>query len=184
MPENPIRLDTGAYPTRTSSWLPSPRLTARQRHGSPGSVRPRAAAPSLYWLIWSVSFPWSIWLVWFNQRNEMASSRGKVEIMPQDMVVMNLSDIDVSTAPNDPRPSAACSAIKNPQCLFLCRIWQHLFYLSTNGNPGQALSPYNPKYLLLKMPYRFNTSYQLLARRSGYVLCTWSLSPNLQRSCP
>lgn len=32
-------------------------------------------------------------------------------------------------------------------------------------------SPYNPKILLLKMPYRFNGGYQLLARSSACVLC-------------
>jgi hypothetical protein len=40
------RCDSGADPTRTSSWLPSSWLTERQRHGSPGSVIPGAAAPS------------------------------------------------------------------------------------------------------------------------------------------
>ncbi len=58
------------------------------------------------------------------------------------------------------------------------------FSLVTNGNAGQAPSPYNPKYLLLKMPYRFNTSYQLLARSSACVLCDWFLSLDLQRSRP
>ena len=77
--------------------------------------------------------------------------------MPQDMVTGRSSNIDRSTAAT--------------VFLGLCRIWQHLFHLSTKGNAGQAASPYNPKYLLLKMPYRFNTSYQLLAPRSTDVLC-------------
>ena len=47
MPDNPLRRDTEADPTGTSSWLPNPWLAARQRHGSPGSARPRAAALSL-----------------------------------------------------------------------------------------------------------------------------------------
>jgi len=45
-------------------------------------------------------------------------------------------------------------------------------------------SPYNPKRLLLKMPYRFNKGYQLLARSSACVLCGWFLSLDLQRSRP
>ena len=72
--------------------------------------------------------------------------------MPQDMVVRNLSDNDLSTA--------------------------------ANGNAGQAPSPYNPKRLLLKMPYRFNKGYQLLARSSACVLCGWFLSLDFQRSRP
>jgi hypothetical protein len=70
--------------------------------------------------------------------------------MPQDMVVRNQSDIDLSTV--------------------------------ANGNVGQAPSSYNPKMLLLKMPYRFNTGYQLLARSSACVLCDWFFSLDLQRS--
>ena len=72
--------------------------------------------------------------------------------MPQDMVVRNLSDIDLSTA--------------------------------ANGNGGQAPRPYNPKMLLLKMPYRFNTGYQLLAPSSAGVLCAWFFSLDFQRSRP
>ena len=85
-------------------------------------------------------------------RSDMASSRGEVAIMPQDMVARSLSDIDLSTV--------------------------------TNGNGGQAPSPYNPKYLLLKMPYRFNTGYQLLACSSACVRCGWFLSQDIQRSRP
>src|SRR6185295_7545556 len=101
----------------------------------------------------------------------MASSHGKVEIMPQDMVVRSLSDLDRSTALDDPRPSAPRSAPKylqgisantTPDFLSLGpRIWPHLFRLVTNGDAGQAPSPYNPKYLLLKMLYRFITGYLL-----------------------
>jgi len=99
--------------------------------------------------------------VWFNQKNEInqtnqineiPSSRRKLEIMPQDMVVRNLSYIDLSTAPN--------------------------------GKARQVSDPYNPKYLLIIMPYRFNTNYQLLAHSSEYLLCDWFLSLDLQRSRP
>jgi len=58
------------------------------------------------------------------------------------------------------------------------------FSTAGNGNIGQAPSPYNPKMLLLKMPYRFNTGYQLLAPRSAWVLCSWFLSSDLQKSRP
>jgi hypothetical protein len=72
--------------------------------------------------------------------------------MPQDMVVRNLPDLDLSTA--------------------------------ANGNVEQAPSPYNPKKLLLKTPYRFNTGYQLLASRSACLLYGWFLSQGFQRSRP
>jgi hypothetical protein len=96
------------------------------------------------WFIWSVSFVWSIWLVWFNQTNktnqtnqinetdEIATSRGEVGIMPQDMVA----------------------------------------------------SPYNPKRLLLKMPYRFNKGYRLLVCNCLSALCDCSLSLDFRRSRP
>jgi len=58
------------------------------------------------------------------------------------------SDIDLSTAANDLRPSALFSARKNPQCIpaitppvfpgLRPRIWPHLLRLVTNGNVGQA----------------------------------------------
>ena len=62
----------------------------------------------------------------------------------------SLSDIDLSTVANDPRPSASFSARKNPQCipantppvfpgLRPCT-WPHLLRLVTNGNVGQAPS--------------------------------------------
>ena len=47
-----------------------------------------------------------------------------------------------------------------------------------------ATSPYNKKYLLLKMPYRFNTSYQLLARHCLRTLSHWFLSLDFRRSRP
>jgi Protein of unknown function (DUF3108) len=60
----------------------------------------------------------------------------------------SLSDIDLSTAANDPRPSASFSARKNPQRIpantppvfpgLRPRIWPHLLRLVTNGNIGQA----------------------------------------------
>src|SRR5207302_3704806 len=105
--------------------------------------------------------------------NDMASSRGKVGNMPQGMVATpynpkmlllkmpyrfnrgyqllaprSLSDSDLSTAANDPRPSASCSARKNPQRIpantppvfpgLRPRIWPHLLGPVTNGNVGQA----------------------------------------------
>jgi hypothetical protein len=45
-------------------------------------------------------------------------------------------------------------------------------------------SPYAPKRLLLKMPYRFIKGYQLRARSSASVLCGWFLSLDFQRSRP
>jgi len=45
-------------------------------------------------------------------------------------------------------------------------------------------SPYNPKRLLLKMPYRFTKSYQLRAHTSACLLCGWFLSLDVQRSRP
>ena len=60
----------------------------------------------------------------------------------------SLSDTDLSTAANDPRPSASFSARKNPQRIpantppvfpgLRPRIWPHLPRLVTNGNVGQA----------------------------------------------
>jgi hypothetical protein len=60
----------------------------------------------------------------------------------------SLSDIDRSTAANDPRPSASFSARKNPQRIpantppvfpgLRPRIWPHLLRLVTNGNVGQT----------------------------------------------
>ena len=82
-----------------------------------------------------------------NRTNQISSSRGEVGIMPQDMVVRNLSDNDLST--------------------------------TANGNSGQAPSPYNPKMLLLKMPYRFNKGYQLLVHSSACVRCGWFPSLDL-----
>jgi len=65
-------------------------------------------------------------------------------------VLWSLSDIDHSTAANNPRPSASCSARKNPQRIpantppvfpgLRPRIWPHLLRLVTNGNVGQAPS--------------------------------------------
>jgi hypothetical protein len=64
--------------------------------------------------------------------------------------VRSLSDIDRSTAANDPKPSASFSARKNPHCipantppvfsgLRPC-IWLRLLRLVTNGSVGQAPS--------------------------------------------
>ena len=94
--------------------------------------------------------------------------------MPQGMVVKSLPDNDLSILAKIP------SVFEGPRP----RIWPRPFHLATNGNAGQVPSPYNPKYLLLKMPYRFNTSYQLLVRSSEYVLSDWYLSLDLQRSWP
>ena len=66
------------------------------------------------------------------------------------MFSRRLSDIDHSTAANNPRSSASCSAQKNPQRIpantppvfpgLRPRIWPHLLRLVTNGNIGQAPS--------------------------------------------
>jgi hypothetical protein len=94
--------------------------------------------------------------------------------MPQDMVDRISIYIDSSTAPNTspnflgPRPHSS----SDPHRLVM------------NGT-GQVPSPYNPKYLLLKMPYRFNTSYQLLAPRSlsDNELPTAANAPRPSASC-
>ena len=62
----------------------------------------------------------------------------------------SLSDVDLSTAANDPQPSASFSARKNPQRIpantppvfpgLRPRIWPHLLRLVTNGNVEQAPS--------------------------------------------
>ena len=61
----------------------------------------------------------------------------------------SLSDIDLSTAANDPRPSASCSARKNPQRILANtppgfpglrpRIWPHLLRLATKVMPDRLL---------------------------------------------
>ena len=67
-----------------------------------------------------------------------------------DLQSRSLSDIDLSTAANDLRPSPSFSARKNPQRIpantppifpgLRPRIWPHLLRLVTNGNVGQAPS--------------------------------------------
>jgi|CXWL01.1.fsa_nt_gi hypothetical protein len=67
-----------------------------------------------------------------DETDKIATSRGKVGIMPQDM----------------------------------------------------ATNPYNQKYLLLKMPYRFITGYQLHTPSSAWVQCDCSLLLDFRRSRP
>jgi hypothetical protein len=55
---------------------------------------------------------------------------------------------------------------------------------AANSNVGQTPSPYNPKMLLLKMPYWSNKGYQVLPRSSACVPCGWFLSLDFQRSRP
>ncbi len=52
---------------------------------------------------------------------------------------------------------------------------------AANGYAVHVPSPYYPKMLLLKMPYRFNKGYQFLAHGSA---CGWFLALNFQRSRP
>ena len=62
----------------------------------------------------------------------------------------SLSDIDLSTAANDPRPSASCSARKNPQRIpantppafsgLRPRIWPHLLRLVTKAMSDRLLT--------------------------------------------
>ena len=113
------------------------------------------------WFIWLL---WSVWFIWLNETNQMnqknktnqidhmASSCGKIELMPQDMVARSLFDIDLSSAPP--------------------------------AMPDRHLVRIPQTYLLLKMPYRFNTSYQLPAHSSADVLCDWFHSMNFRRSRP
>jgi hypothetical protein len=60
----------------------------------------------------------------------------------------------------------------------------HLRRLTTESNRRQRLLSSTPKRLLLKIPYRFNTGYQLLTQSSAHGLCDWFLSLGLQRSRP
>ncbi len=71
-----------------------------------------------------------------------------------------------------------------PQDMVVRSLSDNDLSIAANGNVGKAPSPYNPKMLLLKMPYRFNKGCQLLAGSSACLLCGWFLSPDLQRSRP
>ena len=106
-----------------------------------GGGKTLGARDWLIWSVWSLWFVLLVWLIWFiwlvsfnqtNKTNQIASRRGEVGIMSQDM----------------------------------------------------APSPYNPKRLLLKMPYRFNKGYQLLVHSSACVLCGWFFSLDLHWSQP
>jgi len=92
----------------------------------------------------------------------------------------SLSDIDRSTATNDPRPSTSFSARKNPQRIpantppvfpgLRPRIWPHLLRLVTNGNVGQAprrAVPMAYRFMIatvvvMLMPYTVPASDELL----------------------
>src|SRR6266850_3695168 len=62
----------------------------------------------------------------------------------------SLSDIDLSTAADDPQPSASCSARKNPQCIpantppvfpgLRPRIWPRLLRLVTKAMSDRLLA--------------------------------------------
>lgn len=69
---------------------------------------------------------------------------------------------------------------------FLMSFFQNprLRCLTTESNHRQIPLPSNPKRLLLKILYRFNTGYQLLTQSSAHGLCDWFLSLGLQRSQP
>ena len=71
-----------------------------------------------------------------------------------------------------------------PQDMVVRSLFDNDLSTAANGNVGEAPSPYNPKMLLLKMPYRFIKGYQLPARSNACVLCGWFLSLDLQRSRP
>jgi len=63
-----------SMPNQTSSWLAISWLTERERHGSPGSARPGAAAPSLYQvhLVCLVDLVCVVFLVyWLNETNHV-----------------------------------------------------------------------------------------------------------------
>jgi hypothetical protein len=109
-----------------------------------------------------------------EETNEIASSRGKVELMPQDIVARSSRRMIVLLRRGYLQFFQAMRALIRPD----------LLRLVTNGAVKQAISPYNPKYLLLKMPYRFNTSYQLLAPGRACLLPGWLPSLNLHRSRP
>ena len=94
--------------------------------------------------------------------------------MPQDMVVSNLAENDTSTAVN---PFSGFPCLRPP-------VRPHLLRLVMNGDVKQTSSPYTPKYLLIKTPYRFNTDYQSLVPNSTCVRCDWALYLDVQRSWP
>jgi hypothetical protein len=81
---------------------------------------------------------------WRGMRYDVPAS----QLVRGFVVARSLSDIDRSTAANDLRPSASCSARKNPQWIpantppvfpgLRPRIWPHLLRLVTKGNVGQA----------------------------------------------
>ena len=71
-----------------------------------------------------------------------------------------------------------------PQDMVAMSLSDNDFSTPSNGNVGPDPSLYYPKRLLLKIPYRFNRGYQLLARCSTCVRCGWFLSLDLQRSRP
>jgi hypothetical protein len=85
---------------------------------------------------------WNSTLLFLAQTSQSSSAQ---------ILTRSLSDIDRSTAANDPRPSASCSARKSPRCIpastppffpgLRPRIWPHLLRLVTNGNVEQAPSP-------------------------------------------
>ncbi len=58
-----------------------------------------------------------------------------------------------------------------PQDMVVRSLSDNDLSIAANGNVGKAPSPYNPKMLLLKMPYSFNKDCQLLAGGSAGLLC-------------
>src|SRR3989441_6674274 len=82
-----------------------------------------------------------------NQTNQINPSHLSRELWP---AIRSLSDIDRSTAANDPQPSASCSARKNPQCIpantppvfpgLRPRIWPRLLRLVTKAMSDRLLA--------------------------------------------
>ena len=84
----------------------------------------------------------------FGSDTSEVTNSGSPDGSESASMTRNLSDIALSTAVNDPRPSASYSARKNPQCIpanalpvfpgLRPHIWTHLVRLVTNDNIGQA----------------------------------------------
>ena len=108
----------------------------------------------------------------------------------------SLSDIDLSTAANDSRPSTSFSARKNPPRIpantppvfpgLRPRIWSHLLRLVTNGNVGQAPCEKNQSHSAHKqlrtsnrqlLPRPIRHVLQHLFRGNGLDTMSWGMIP-------
>jgi hypothetical protein len=129
-----------------------------------------------------------------NKTDQIASSRGEVGNMAQDMVlgacptVTDLLRPTIRDHLRRARPEKILNVFQRIHLRFFqaCGLasGRTFFASPRTAMSDRLLSLYNPKYLLLKMPYRFNTGYQLRACSSAFALCEWVLSLDPQRSRP